>query len=56
MTITTTEVREKVRVPTRRWNVDPDHSTVEFRVPTFWGLHTVVGHFERFDGSLRRRA
>lgn len=19
-------------------------------MPTFWGLHTVVGHFERFDG------
>jgi polyisoprenoid-binding protein YceI len=35
----------------RRWAVDPRRSTVEFRVPTFWGLSTVVGHFDRFEGS-----
>jgi polyisoprenoid-binding protein YceI len=36
--------------PTRRWGLDSARSTVEFRVPTFWGLSTVVGHFDRFDG------
>ena len=36
---------------TRRWVVDAARSTVEFGVPTFWGLGTVVGRFHRFDGS-----
>jgi polyisoprenoid-binding protein YceI len=36
---------------TQRWVVDPEESTVEFRVRSFWGLTTVVGHFSRFDGS-----
>ena len=35
----------------RRWAVDPRRSRVEFRVPTFWGLSTVVGHFDHFEGS-----
>jgi polyisoprenoid-binding protein YceI len=38
----------------RRWAVDPRRSTVEFRVPTFWGLSTVVGHFDHFEGSYGR--
>jgi polyisoprenoid-binding protein YceI len=35
-----------------RWRLDPSASTVEFRVPHFWGLVTVKGHFERLDGYL----
>jgi polyisoprenoid-binding protein YceI len=35
-----------------RWRLDPSASTVEFRVPHFWGLITVKGHFERFDGQF----
>jgi polyisoprenoid-binding protein YceI len=38
----------------RRWAVDPRRSAVEFRVPTFWGLSTVVGHFDHFEGSYAR--
>jgi polyisoprenoid-binding protein YceI len=38
----------------RRWAVDPQRSSVEFRVPTFWGLGTVVGHFDHFEGSYGR--
>jgi polyisoprenoid-binding protein YceI len=38
----------------RRWAVDPRRSTVEFRVPTFWGLSIVVGHFDHFEGSYGR--
>jgi polyisoprenoid-binding protein YceI len=34
------------------WQLDPAQSTAEFRVKHFWGLITVVGHFDRFDGSL----
>jgi polyisoprenoid-binding protein YceI len=35
-----------------RWQLDPSASTAEFRVPHFWGLVTVKGHFERLDGYL----
>jgi polyisoprenoid-binding protein YceI len=33
------------------WTVDGDQSSIDFAVDTFWGLATVQGHFERFDGS-----
>jgi len=36
---------------TRQWKLDPTRSTVEFRVRHFWGLITVVGHFDRFEGA-----
>jgi polyisoprenoid-binding protein YceI len=48
MTITATEQRA---VAPARWTVDPDESSVEFAVKTFWGLMTVRGRFDRFDGS-----
>jgi polyisoprenoid-binding protein YceI len=35
-----------------RWRLDPAASSAEFRVPHYWGLVTVRGHFERFDGWL----
>jgi polyisoprenoid-binding protein YceI len=35
-----------------RWRLDPSASSAEFRVPHFWGLVTVKGHFERLDGYL----
>jgi polyisoprenoid-binding protein YceI len=37
---------------TTRWIIDPVHSSAEFRVPHFWGLVKVKGHFDRIDGSL----
>ena len=36
---------------TTHWTVDPDATLVEFAVKTFWGLMTVHGRFDRFDGS-----
>jgi polyisoprenoid-binding protein YceI len=45
MTITTIEQT------TTHWTVDPDASSVEFDVKTFWGLATVHGSFDRFEGS-----
>jgi polyisoprenoid-binding protein YceI len=33
------------------WSVDRDKSSVAFAVKTFWGLTTVRGHFDRFDGA-----
>jgi polyisoprenoid-binding protein YceI len=35
-----------------RWRLDPADSIAEFRVPHFWGLLTVKGRFDRFDGRL----
>jgi polyisoprenoid-binding protein YceI len=35
-----------------RWRLDPQRSTVEFRVGHFWGLLTVRGHFEVYDGRV----
>jgi polyisoprenoid-binding protein YceI len=34
------------------WRLDPTRSRVEFRTPTAWGLLTVKGHFERYEGTL----
>jgi len=34
------------------WRLDASASTAEFRVPHFWGLVKVKGHFERLDGRL----
>lgn len=35
-----------------RWRIDPQRSSVEFHVRQLWGLQTVKGRFERYDGSL----
>jgi polyisoprenoid-binding protein YceI len=43
------EYTPQTSVPTR-WVIDPERSSVEFAVKTFWGLTTVRGRFERFDG------
>jgi polyisoprenoid-binding protein YceI len=37
---------------TGTWRLDPAHSSIEFHVPHFWGLITVKGHFERYEGTL----
>jgi polyisoprenoid-binding protein YceI len=35
-----------------RWRLDPAQSTAQFRVPHFWGLVKVSGHFDSLDGWL----
>jgi polyisoprenoid-binding protein YceI len=35
-----------------RWQLDPQRSSVEFRVGMFWGLRTVEGHFDDYEGQL----
>ena len=35
-----------------RWRVDRARSSIEFRTPTLWGLATVKGRFDRYDGTL----
>jgi polyisoprenoid-binding protein YceI len=42
-----------VPTPARtRWRIDPERSSVEFRVPHFYGLLKVKGRFERYTGTL----
>jgi polyisoprenoid-binding protein YceI len=41
---------ERAVAPTH-WSIDRDETTVEFTVKTFWGLMTVHGRFDRFDGT-----
>jgi polyisoprenoid-binding protein YceI len=40
----------ETRTAVEWWTVDPSRTTVEFEVRHLWGLHTVRGHFDRFDG------
>jgi polyisoprenoid-binding protein YceI len=51
--MTTTPIEQRVTAPTH-WTVDPDASSVEFAVKTFWGLLTVRGRFDNFYGSYER--
>jgi polyisoprenoid-binding protein YceI len=46
--MTTTAIEQA----TTHWTVDPENTSVEFDARTFWGLATVHGRFDRFDGSL----
>jgi polyisoprenoid-binding protein YceI len=55
MSTTTSQTTDKPGVEQSRWRIDPARSQVEFRTPTFWGLMTVKGHFERYDGTLDLR-
>jgi len=38
------------------WQLDPAYSRVEFQVPHFYGLITVKGRFERYQGTLDLRS
>jgi polyisoprenoid-binding protein YceI len=38
--------------PSAIWRLDPARSSVEFRVRHFYGLMTIKGRFERFEGAL----
>ena len=51
-TETLTHPSETPSIAQGRWRIDPARSSVEFRTPTLWGLATVDGRFERYDGSL----
>ena len=48
--MTTIENEQRAAAQTR-WTVDPDETSVDFAVKTFWGLMTVRGRFDRFGGS-----
>lgn len=35
------------------WNVDPEAGRIAFTIKNMWGLATVKGTFDRFEGALR---
>ena len=55
MSTTTPQTAKAPALEKTRWRIDPTRSSVEFRTPTFWGLVTVKGRFERYDGTLDLR-
>ena len=48
---TATVHHEEQATWSKHWTLDPDASSVEFAVKSFWGLMTVRGRFDRFDGT-----
>jgi polyisoprenoid-binding protein YceI len=46
------DIPSELGLPIGTWNVEPSGSRLEFAVKTMWGLATVKGRFERFDGLL----
>jgi polyisoprenoid-binding protein YceI len=42
---------EQTQTTIEWWTADRSRTTVEFEVKHLWGLHTVRGRFNRFDGS-----
>ena len=51
MSITTNNHRSGETI-SGSWQLDPQRSSVEFRVGLFWGLATVKGHFDDYQGQL----
>ena len=51
-TITDTNAASSPDLASGTWRLDPARSRVEFHVRHFYGLMTVRGHFERFEGTL----
>jgi polyisoprenoid-binding protein YceI len=48
--MTITEIEQRTVTPTL-WTVERSDTSVDFAVKTFWGLMTVRGRFDRFDGT-----
>lgn len=55
-TATTAPVPHATETINGRWRLDPQRSGLEFAVKHFWGLLTIRGHFEDYEGQLDLRA
>ena len=53
---TTTSNHRSTRTLSGRWQLDPQDSSVEFRARKLWGLVTVTGHFDDYEGRLELSA
>jgi polyisoprenoid-binding protein YceI len=56
MSLQLTDSPEALALARTRWRLDQTRSSVEFHVPHLYGLMTVKGHFERYEGTLDRRS
>lgn len=52
MTPTPTSAGHAPALRSGTWRLDPTRSSVEFHVRHFYGLMTVKGHFDRYEGTL----
>jgi polyisoprenoid-binding protein YceI len=52
MTVTPAPAAATTALATGRWRLDRSRSSVEFHVGNFWGLTTVKGRFDRYEGTL----
>lgn len=43
---------QSTRIGETQWRIDPARSRVAFRTPSLWGLVSVEGEFERYEGTL----
>ncbi len=43
------------QVEASRWRLDPSRARIEFGARHFFGLMTVTGHFDRYEGTLDLR-
>ena len=50
-----TEAVEARGIERAVWRIDPARSSVEFAVPSAWGLSNVRGRFDRYEGTLDLR-
>lgn len=50
-----TEAVEAPGIERAVWRIDPARSSVEFAVPSAWGLSNVKGRFDRYEGTLDLR-
>lgn len=56
MSTLTTDPVEAPSIDGTRWRIEPARSSLGFRTRTFWGLATVKGRFERYEGTLDLQA
>jgi YceI-like domain len=56
MTIQSGDSPNELEISQAAWRLDPARSSVEFHVRHFYGLVTVKGRFERFEGTLDLRS
>jgi polyisoprenoid-binding protein YceI len=52
MSTQTPTLAETASIQKTRWRIDPSRSRVEFETKTYWGLATVKGHFDRYEGTM----
>jgi polyisoprenoid-binding protein YceI len=51
-TVQSTQSAKPTPLSTGVWRLDPERSSVEFRVGHLWGLGTVTGRFGSYQGTL----